>query len=124
MRREERLTKRAQYADLYDRGKPWVSPLLVLRTLPNSLPLNRYGFVVSRRLGKAVARNRLRRQLREAARAIPTRPGWDMVFIARSPAAGAGYWKLKATIEMLLQRARLQSVEQAGGGVEKGGEEK
>ena len=112
--RQQRLTKRAQFAELYDRGKPWANALLVLRALPNGLCFNRYGFVVSGKLGKAVVRNRLRRQLREAARAIPTKAGWDVVFIARKPAAGADYWKLRAAMEELLKRARLQSVEQTG----------
>lgn len=44
------------------------------------------GFTASRRVGKAVARNRARRRLVEAARAIlpgPAEPGYDYVIVAR-----------------------------------------
>ncbi|MGE0409800.1 MAG: ribonuclease P protein component [Amphiplicatus sp.] len=51
--------------------------------------LIRVGFTVTKKLGKAVRRNRIRRRLREAARAVLPgngEPGCDYVLIARSPA--------------------------------------
>ena len=47
----------------------------------------RMGFTCSKKVGNAVARNRAKRRLREAARMIlPThgRPGWDYVLIGRA----------------------------------------
>ena len=80
---------------------------LVLRTLPNGLPHTRYGFVVSKRVGKAVARNRLKRRLREGVRPMAVRPGWDVVLLARPPAAAATYQQLREALVELLSRARL-----------------
>ena len=75
--------------------------------MPNGLPLSRYGFSVGKRLGKAVARNRVKRLLREGMRLTPIKPGWDMVFIARSRASAANYHRLKEAMEELLARAGL-----------------
>lgn len=55
----------------------------------------RFGFTCSRKVGNAVARNRARRRLREAARhalAPMARPGWDYVLIGRRDATAARPW--------------------------------
>jgi ribonuclease P protein component len=69
----------------------------------------RAGFVVGRRTGKAVVRNRVKRRLREAVRALYSRlaPGTDLVWIARPPSATADYATLAGAVEHLLRRARL-----------------
>jgi len=107
MRGEGYLTKPSQYALVHEKGSSWVSPLLVMRVLPNGLPLSRYGLSVSKRLGKAVRRNRVKRLLREILRLTPLRAGWDIVFIARLAAAAADYTSLEKTIKDLLSRAEL-----------------
>ena len=104
---EERLTKPEQYASVYEKGRSWPSDLVVMKTLPNGLALSRHGFSVSRRIGKAVIRNRVKRRLREVLRLTPVKPGWDIIFIARSPAASADYESLNKSIKDLLSRARL-----------------
>jgi ribonuclease P protein component len=55
-------------------------------------PVARVGFTCSRKVGNAVARNRAKRRLREAARlTLPRlgRPGWDYVLIGRPEATAA-----------------------------------
>ena len=107
MRSEEHLTKPRQYALVYSKGNSLVSPLLVMRTLPNGRNLSRYGFSVSKRVGKAVARNRIKRLLREILRVTPLKTAWDIVFIVRPSAAKADYPSLKKEAEGLLSRADL-----------------
>lgn len=107
MPQRERLRRRRDFATVADRGQSFSGPLLVLRVLANGLQHNRYGFVVSKRLGKAVARNRTRRLLREAARLTPTAKGWDLVFIARPRLAGASFNTTSSAVVELLKRARL-----------------
>ena len=104
---KEYLTKPGQYALVYNDGSSWTSSLVVMKTLPNGLSLSRYGFSVSRRVGKAVVRNRVKRLLREILRLTPLQPGWDIIFIARPAAATANYANLKKTVEALLSRAQL-----------------
>jgi len=101
------LTKPEQYALVYNKGSSWISSLVVMKVLPNGLSLSRYGFSVSRRVGKAVVRNRVKRLLREILRQAPLQPGQDIVFIARPAAATADYASLEKSVNSLLSRAQL-----------------
>jgi len=107
MGEKERLRKNSQFAAVYERGRTWANELVVLKTLPNGLDWNRYGFVVGKRIGKAVARNLVKRRLREVVRAATLKTGWDVVLIARSPSAAADYHELGASVAGLLRRARI-----------------
>ena len=105
MRGEEYLTKPQQYALVYSKGSSWTSSLVVMKVLPNGRASSRYGFSVSKRVGGAVMRNRVKRLLRECLRMIPLKSGWDIVVIARPAAATTDYAVLKRTVEGLLSRA-------------------
>jgi len=107
MRGEEHLTKPEQYTLVYNKGRSWISDLVVMKALPNSLTLSRYGFSVSKRIGKAVTRNRVKRLLREILRLKPLEPGWDIIFFARPLVAIADYAGLEKAIDDLLFRAQL-----------------
>ncbi len=107
MRGEEYLTKSAQYALVYKEGSSWVNSLVVMKALPNGPSLSRYGFSVSKRVGKAVTRNRVKRLLREILRLAPLEPGWDIIFIARPVAASTKFAELKKSVESSLSRAQL-----------------
>jgi ribonuclease P protein component len=107
LRAEKYLTRKAQYALVYDEGASWSDRIMVLRVVPNGLNISRYGFTVSRRVGKAVVRNRVKRLLREILRHTPLKVGWDMVFIARIPAAKGKYAELERSVSTLLRRAGL-----------------
>ena len=107
MRKEERLKKNSQFALVYGEGKSKANEALVLKMLPNGLEINRFGFSVSKRLGNAVIRNKIKRRLRQLARLIPTRKGWDLLVIARQPASTASYQQLEKSLADLLNKGRL-----------------
>jgi ribonuclease P protein component len=83
--------------------------MLILRAHANGLSHTRFGFVVGRRIGKAVVRNRVKRRLREATRArLPvTKEGWDVVLIARPAIANAPFAEITQALDWLLGRAGL-----------------
>ena len=107
MRHKQRLTRRRDFATVYRKGRALAHPLVVLRLLPNQLPYSRYGFVVSKTVGKAVVRNQVRRRLREGIRTLLVQPGWDIVVIARPKAAAADFHTLRRATAGLLSRAKV-----------------
>lgn len=107
MRGERYLTRSKQFELVYAKGSSRVNRLLVMKFFPNRLTLSRYGFSLSRRIGQAVIRNRVRRRLREILRLAPLVPGWDIIFIVRPAAASANYTELKGAVVNLLSKAQL-----------------
>ena len=82
--------------------------LLVLYARKNRTGTNRVGITVSKKLGKAHIRNRVRRRIREVYRLNEEKfqSGWDIVVVARARAIDADFEKLT--------RAYLQLAEKAG----------
>lgn len=114
--RPYRLTRSADFARVRAEGRCWSNRALVLCRSANQLPHSRFGFAVSRRLGKATARNRIKRLLREAVRAEWQHivPGWDVVLIARAGSAALDYWAMREAVCHLLRLAQLLAAERPG----------
>ena len=108
MKRAIRLRKPGQFLRARREGKKWDVPLFTLQAVGNRRRTSRCGFVVSKRIGIAVIRNRAKRRLREAVRLVYNQiaPGWDLVLIVRSPlVAEADFAQLSASVIQALQRA-------------------
>ncbi len=104
-----RLTRSDDYARVRREGRSRAHPLLILAAAPNGGEATRVGLTVGKKIGSAVARNRVKRVLREVARARleRLRPGYDVVLIGRPDTAGAGLEPVGAALDGLLRRADL-----------------
>ncbi|MEF3275319.1 MAG: ribonuclease P protein component [Chloroflexus sp.] len=110
MRRANRLRRPNQFRRVRAEGRVVVSPWIALTVAPGRRNLVRCGFVVGRRIGSAVQRNRARRRVREAVRLlIPSlTTGYDLVFVIRSPEViEVPFNRLQADLAALLQQAGL-----------------
>ena len=109
MRKEQRLTGDKRFSEIRRERRAWSNRLLVLKKTPNGIDTSRFGFIVSKRVGGAVVRNRVKRRLREAVRSAPVESGWDIVLIARRDAPASPYSALCRAAEDLLRRAKVLS---------------
>lgn len=111
MERRLRLRAEADFARVRAQGRSWRDRLFTLIILPNDQPHNRYGFVVSKRVGNAVTRNLVKRRLREILRHLDRADrvlrGYDCLFIVRPIVATLPFATLSASVEGLLGRAKL-----------------
>lgn len=94
---------------MWSEGRSRVDRLFVVKFRPNGLRVTRFGFSVSKRIGNAVVRNRVKRRLREAVRAAPVEAGFDIVIVARKGADEADFARVERSIHNLLKRGRVLS---------------
>jgi ribonuclease P protein component len=105
--RAARLRESSDFRELNKSGFRLSSADLLARYRSNDLGAARFGLTVSKRVGKAVTRNRVKRQLREAIRHHRHGLGdLDVVIIARSSAAGLSHDEFQQQIEALCAQLR------------------
>ena len=111
MERRIRLRSVSDIRRVYDEGKSYAHPLLVLTVRPNGLDFSRVGVTASHRVGNAVARNRAKRLMREAARHLYPQfeTGWDAMLIARTEILEVQEPRVEKALASLLRRAGLST---------------
>jgi ribonuclease P protein component len=126
VKRDFRLTRSTDLKRVRNNGKSYAHPLVVLIALRSTedrlrevshsgeAPRSGVGVIAGRSVGGAVQRNRTKRLLREAMRALlpVLRPGWDLILIARQPLLKATFQQAQAALSQLMRRADLLAPEQ------------
>ena len=90
---------------LYYKGSSAVHPLIVTYASKNRLGYNRIGITVTKKIGKAVCRNRCKRIIRAAFAQVNTQieQGWDFVFVARMKTPQAKSTELEPVLKKQIQ---------------------
>lgn len=109
MTKSERIKKNSQFRFIYSRGKSYSNDKLVLYIFRNKKNLNRIGLSVSKKVGKSVVRNRIKRLIREGYRLNKNmyKRGYDLIFIARGGAKNAKFTDIEKSVMYLMKKGGL-----------------
>lgn len=101
-----RILKKLEYKRVLDSGSKVVCHELVVFAIKSHSP--RLGMIVSRKVGNAVTRNRVKRFLREAFRQDLNLQAWDIVVIARQSAANSDFKHVCRSLGNSLRRLKTK----------------
>jgi ribonuclease P protein component len=106
--RSERLTRRSDYLRVYETGRKRVGRAFICYTARQAGQSRKVGFAVSRKVGSAVVRNRVKRYLREIYRQNKESLPADahVVVVARPASAELDYEGTEAALRRLLCKDR------------------
>lgn len=104
-KKEERIRRRSDFIRISKEGKKNYSPHFRVWICPNQLPYRRLGIVVSKKVGSAVKRNRLKRLIREFFRLHKEElsPSADFVIQAKEGADKLTFWEVAAELQEILK---------------------
>ena len=100
------IRKNAGFIRVYRRGKYWAGKFMVLYVLHNDSNELRLGISVSKKIGKSVTRNRVRRLIRENYRLLEGNigTGMDLVFNARASDSLPDFYAIGKEMQYLLKK--------------------
>ena len=103
------LRRKSDFSAIYNKGKSVGERYIVLFYKKNNLGYSRKAFLSSKKVGKAVVRNRARRLMRESVRQLEDRfpEGYDYIFIARNTIVNSKCADVKKSIEAALRRLKV-----------------
>ena len=103
------LKKNHEFMRVYKKGRFYVGKYITLYTLNNNINKNRLGITVSKKVGKSVKRNRIRRLIKENYRLVEDKikHGFDIVFVVRSSEDMPGFFEIKKEMKYLLKKLNI-----------------
>lgn len=109
MEKTTSLKKNYQFRMVYSRGKSVANRHLVVFVLKNRDECNKLGVSVSKKVGKSVVRNRVKRLIKESYRNLENdiKTGYDIIVIARQPSNIARYKEIYSGMKRLLYKQAL-----------------
>ena len=115
MRKYQKLRRASEFDSVKRYGDGFSDSNIVMlamsRDVVGESGKSRLGFVVSKRIGGAVVRNKFKRRLRESAVSISLVDGMDIVFIAKQGILKSDFKQISSSVHKLLDNANLISIE-------------
>jgi ribonuclease P protein component len=109
VKRRFRLNKDNDFKRVRQFGRTFSHPLIVLIIDSNENKISRVGIIVSKALGNAVNRNRIKRQVRACMASMLEQisGAWDMVLIPRPAISGSDFSTIEKALQDVLRRSGL-----------------
>lgn len=103
------LRNTRQFGQVYKKGKSIVNRQVVMYYVKNQSEINQVGFSVSKKVGKAVVRNRVKRLMKESYRANAEniKVGYDIVFVARVRVKDSSYQEVEKAMLHCFKKSKL-----------------
>ena len=119
----ERIRRRAEFQQIYDRGAKIHSRYFTAFLLSNQQAAGRLGIAATRKLGGSVQRNRAKRLIREVFRNNKIAQGFDVVIIPKRDLLEATLTALEAEYRTLVERRLRKPVPVVAGPPRAGGDQ-
>jgi ribonuclease P protein component len=103
------MKKNAEFKKVYSEGRYYVEKYIVMYAMRNSASYNKVGYSVSKKVGKAVTRNRVKRLMKENYRLFEkdSKKGFNIIFTARPASAEADFESIRKNMLSALIRAHI-----------------
>ncbi|MDD2445568.1 MAG: ribonuclease P protein component [Clostridia bacterium] len=106
IKKEHRLTKKRHYQFIYRKGKAEHSKFLTLVYARTKIQPFKVGFSISKKIGKSVVRNKVKRRMRESFNILENifNINYNYVFVAKKGIENLNFWEIKTDMERLIKR--------------------
>ena len=111
MNKQQRIKKNKEFQQIFKKGKSFANRQFIVYVFKTDQPEFRLGLSVSKKVGNAVTRNRIKRYIRQTFLELKDdlKPDADYVIIARQQAAEMDFHESKKSLEHVLKIARALS---------------
>lgn len=108
MNKHQRIKKNKEFQHVFKKGKSFANRQFIVYVLKSEQPEFRLGLSVSKKVGNAVARNRVKRYIRQTFLELKDDllPNADYIIIARPQAATLDFHESKKSLEHVLRISR------------------
>lgn len=109
MEKKYRLRKNMEFKRVYNGGKSYWNRNLILYVRKNDLNNSRIGITITKKIGNAVVRNRIRRRIKEIIRLKlgNIKTGYDLILIPKKNVQDISYKDLESAMIHIMRISKI-----------------